>query len=59
MPEKPSILSLNVPDGETLDVFIVTLADGTRVVRGADQLQKVPQGLRPMVADLVPPKGKP
>ena len=59
MPEQPKTLSLNLPDGENVDVYMVTLADGRRVARTAAELAKLPQKLRGDLADLAPPKVKP
>jgi len=57
MPEKPPTLSFNLPEGEQVDVYVVTLADGRRVVRSAAELVALPDELKTTLADLAPPKG--
>ena len=56
MPEKPEAFSFNLPNGEQLDVYVVLLPDGTRVVRTAAELVKLPDSLKTKLADLAPPK---
>lgn len=58
MPEKPEAFSFNLPSGEQLDVYVVLLPDGTRVVRTAAELLKLPNALKSPLADLAPPKAE-
>ena len=49
--EQPKNFSFNLPDGVSLDAYVVRLPDGRLVVRGSDELEAVPP------ASSTPPAG--
>lgn len=58
MPPDPTI-SLNLPQGRTVDVFIVRLADGREVARTRDELEQLPPESGAQVLGPAQPEVKP
>ncbi len=47
MPDNKPTISFQLPQSKTVEVYLVTLPDGSVVARTAAELQKLPQDLKP------------
>jgi hypothetical protein len=58
MPQEPTI-SLRLPEGKTIDVYLVRLADGRIVSRTREELEESPPGVGAQVLGAAQPGSKP